>query len=238
MKDYIAEVRKQLLESADEKTRLNSARFFKESIDFYGVKVPEVNRISREVFMEMKHLKKDEVFDLCEELWKSGKLEESFVACSWTYALRDDFKPEDFTRFRRWIDFYVTNWASCDTLCNHTVGDFMMMYPDHLNELQEFTKSHNRWVRRAAAVSLIIPARKGLYLSTVFRIAENLLQDPDDLVQKGYGWMLKAASEAHRQEVFAFVMRYKELMPRTALRYAIEKMPDELRKTAMAKNKR
>jgi len=54
-------------------------------------------------------------------------------------------------------------------------------------------------------------------------------------VQKGYGWMLKAASEAHQQEVFNFVMRNKTRMPRTALRYAIEKMPPELRSQAMAR---
>ena len=57
----------------------------------------------------------------------------------------------------------------------------------------------------------------------------------DDLVQKGYGWMLKAASEAHCNEVFDFVMKNKDIMPRTALRYAIEKMPKELKAMAMAK---
>jgi len=59
--------------------------------------------------------------------------------------------------------------------------------------------------------------------------------DDDDLVQKGYGWMLKAASEAHQREVFEYVMKNKTEMPRTALRYAIEKMPEELRKAAMEK---
>jgi 3-methyladenine DNA glycosylase AlkD len=54
-------------------------------------------------------------------------------------------------------------------------------------------------------------------------------------VQKGYGWMLKAASQAHQQEVFNYVMRNKAIMPRTSLRYAIEKMPRELKEQAMAK---
>jgi len=59
--------------------------------------------------------------------------------------------------------------------------------------------------------------------------------DGDDLVQKGYGWMLKAASEAHQEEVYDYVMKNKAKMPRTALRYSIEKMPDALRKKAMEK---
>jgi 3-methyladenine DNA glycosylase AlkD len=55
------------------------------------------------------------------------------------------------------------------------------------------------------------------------------------MVQKGYGWMLKAASEAHQMEVFDFVMNNRKIMPRTSLRYAIEKMPPDLRLKAMEK---
>ena len=88
-------------------------------------------------------------------------------------------------------------------------------------------------MRRAAAVTLIIPARKGLFLNDIFEIAELLLADKDDLVQKGYGWMLKAASQAYQTEVLDFVIKYKTTMPRTALRYAIEKMPQEMKAQAM-----
>lgn len=66
-------------------------------------------------------------------------------------------------------------------------------------------------------------------------IADILLTDPDDLVQKGYGWMLKATSEAYQERVFRYVMEHKDIMPRMALRYAIEKMPTELKVRAMAK---
>jgi 3-methyladenine DNA glycosylase AlkD len=55
------------------------------------------------------------------------------------------------------------------------------------------------------------------------------------MVQKGYGWMLKAASETHQKEVFDFVMKNKSAMPRTSLRYAIEKMPAEMKAKAMKK---
>jgi 3-methyladenine DNA glycosylase AlkD len=87
----------------------------------------------------------------------------------------------------------------------------------------------------AAAVTLIIPARKELFLNDVFAIADILLLDSDDMVQKGYGWMLKAASESHQTEVFNYVLSKKAVMPRTALRYAIEKMPKELKAEAMKK---
>ena len=69
----------------------------------------------------------------------------------------------------------------------------------------------------------------------VFETANRLLKDKDDLVQKGYGWLLKEASNKYQQQVFDFVMERKNWMPRTALRYAIEKMPKPFREQAMAK---
>jgi 3-methyladenine DNA glycosylase AlkD len=82
-------------------------------------------------------------------------------------------------------------------------------------------------------VTLILPARRGDFLPEVFTIADILRLDKDDMVQKGYGWLLKEASRTHQDEVFEYVMKNKARMPRTALRYAIEKMPAELRRKAM-----
>ncbi|MBP8760657.1 MAG: DNA alkylation repair protein [Parabacteroides sp.] len=234
MKNSILEqVRLELKNSVDEKTLDTAQHFFKEQITAYGVKVPVVNKISSAFLSEIKSKSKQEVFDLCEELWRSGMLEESFIACSWSYAICKKFEPSDFEVFERWVQNYVDNWASCDTLCNHTVGEFIEMYPQFLSKLKEWATSENRWMRRAAAVTLIIPARKGLFLNDIFEIAELLLADKDDLVQKGYGWMLKAASQAYQTEVLDFVIKYKTTMPRTALRYAIEKMPQEMKAQAM-----
>ena len=69
----------------------------------------------------------------------------------------------------------------------------------------------------------------------IFEIAEILITDTDDMVRKGYGWMLKAASQAHQDKVFDFVMNHRTIMPRTSLRYAVEKMPADLKLRAMAK---
>jgi len=129
----------------------------------------------------------------------------------------------------------VNNWAVCDTLCNHTIGSFIEKYPEYIQDLKRWARADNRWLRRASSVTLILPARSGKYLKEIFEIAGILLLDGDDLVQKGYGWMLKEASKSHSAEVFDYVMKNKKVMPRTALRYAIEKMPVELKKQAMLK---
>lgn len=231
----IEKIREELYNSIDDKTLKTCQNFFKEKIDFYGVKIPVVNKISKVHFKKIESFTKDEIFNLCEVLWQSGKIEESFVACNWAYAQREKFEQEDFIIFEKWINDYVNNWASCDTLCNHTVGAFIELFPDNISWLIGLTHSENRWMRRASAVTLIIPARKGKFLNEIFKIADILLKDSDDLVQKGYGWMLKAASESHQDKVFEYILRNKAAMPRTSLRYAIEKMPEEMRKLAMEK---
>ena len=96
-------------------------------------------------------------------------------------------------------------------------------------------RSANRWMRRACAVSFIVPAKRGKFLKEVFRISDMLLLDRDDMVQKGYGWLLKEASRLHQKEVFLYVMKNKNKMPRTALRYAIELMPKAMKSRAMRK---
>lgn len=227
MSDIIESIRKQLKQDADRKTKENGQHFFKEKVRLYGVKTAVVSKIGKEYFKVIKNKKKADIFVLCEELWQSGYMEESFIACNWSYYVRKDYKPEDFKIFEKWVNNYVSNWASCDTLCNHTIGAFMEMYPEYLLDLKKWAKSKNRWMRRASAVSLIIPARKGKFLKDIFKIADILLLDREDLVQKGYGWMLKVASQAHQKEVFDYVVKNKMVMSRTALRYAIEKMPEE-----------
>lgn len=233
MTDIINRIQQELKQKSDERTRKSGQNFFKEEIKLYGVKTAVVSKIGKEYLKIIKDKKKTEIFDLCEELWQSGYLEESFIACNWSYFIRKDYKPEDFEVFEKWVNNYVSNWASCDTLCNHTIGAFVEMYPEYLSDLKKWAESQNRWMRRASAVSLIIPARHGKFLKDIIEIADILLQDQDDLVQKGYGWMLKAASSAHQEEIFDYIMKNKAIMPRTALRYAIEKMPEELRIRAM-----
>jgi 3-methyladenine DNA glycosylase AlkD len=228
-------IRKDLQQNSDPKTLLQSQHFFKEAITVYGVKSSIVHAISNTYIKEIKQLTKAQVFNLCDQLWESVYLEETFIACNFSFALHKNYEPADFAVFEKWINRNVTNWASCDTLCNHTVGAFIEMYPDYLYELKRLASSENRWMRRAAAVSLIVPARRGLFLSDILEIADILLTDHDDMVQKGYGWMLKVASQTHQKEVFDYVIFKKAFMPRTALRYAIEKMPAELKSLAMAR---
>lgn len=236
MDPVIARIRQELKERADPEIQKSSRRFFKEEILCYGIRTASVVAIARKYWKEIIDRTKPEIFALCEELYQSGYMEESFIVSHWAHALSGRYEKEDLAVFRRWIDTYISNWASCDGFCNHTMGDFIGQYPEYTDELKRWTQSGNRWMRRAAAVSLIVPAKQGKFLDESLEIADLLLVDSDDMVQKGYGWLLKEASRKHTNEVYAYVMRNRRVMPRTALRYAIELMPREMRADAMMKD--
>ncbi len=236
MDPVIAAIRKELRENADPVIRESSKRFFKEEIKCYGIKTATVIDLAKKYWKEVKSRDKEEIFLLCEELYRSGCMEESFIVSNWARALSDRFEPGDLPVFERWIETWITNWASCDGFCNHAMGNFFKMYPDRIADLKRWAVSPNRWMRRAACVSLIVPAKHGEFLSEVFEIADIVLADQDDMVQKGYGWLLKEASRKHTAEVFGYVIRNRRVMPRTALRYAIELMPKDLKAEAMKKD--
>ena len=236
MDPVISKIRQELKSQADSRIRDSSQRYFKEEIMCYGIKTAAVTAIAKKYWKEVKGRPKQEIFSLCVELYQSGYMEESFIVSNWAFALSDRYEQEDFLVFRHWIETYITNWAACDSFCNHALGDFIEKFPEYIIELKRWTQSDIRWMRRAAAVTLIVPAKHGKYIDDVFEIADLLLTDNDDMVRKGYGWLLKEASRKHPKEVFDYVMRNRKSMPRTALRYAIELMPKEQKAEAMVKN--
>jgi 3-methyladenine DNA glycosylase AlkD len=233
MTEILARLRADLRANADEKSIANYQRYFKETVKFYGLSMSAANKIAVKYWKEVKALSKPEIFALCEDLFKSDYSEEAAVASDWAPRLTNQFAPADLALFKRWIDSYLNDWAKVDGFCNHTVGNFVQKYPASITEIVSWTASSNRWLKRASAVSLIIPAKKGLFINEIFTISDRLLTDNDDMVQKGYGWMLKEAYKPHQDEVYQYVLKHRKDMPRTALRYAIEKMPPEMKKEAM-----
>lgn len=231
----VQEIRRELQKNANEQYRQSIQRFFKEEIKLFGVKTSLTRKISQKYFSSIKNKSKQEIFSLCENLLESGFGEERGIAIDWAFRLRQKFEKRDFSLFESWLKKYVTNWGACDSLCCTALGYFIYQFPEYFPKVKKWAVSKNRWLRRASAVVLIYSINKKKSIEPVFEIADILLLDKDDMVQKGYGWMLKEASNHEPNKVFEYVMRHKKEMPRTALRYAIEKLSPDLRKQAMAK---
>lgn len=220
----VQQIRQELEEAAQLEENLKADGWLATSV---------VRRISSKCFRQVKGWDKSQVFDLCEILLESRNWPERAIAFDWAFRCRKQYEAADFETFERWLNTYVDGWGSCDNFCTHAFGSLILRYPALIPSVMKWTGSANRWLRRAAAVVMIYSARRGEHLDAAFQIADRLLIDGDDMVQKGYGWMLKEVGKRDPMRVFDYVMAHKDAMPRTALRYAIEKLDPELRKKAM-----
>jgi 3-methyladenine DNA glycosylase AlkD len=226
-------IRKSLRRNINNRYKESIQRFFKEKVKNYGVKSAAVKKIAREYFVDIKNLDKEEIFRICSELLKSGYSEEKSIAFDWLFQLKKQYQKQDFKIFEQWLNKYVSDWGDCDNFCTGAFGEFILQFPRFFNKIRIWAKSKNRWMRRASAVILIYSTRRGKFIEESLKIADILLIDEDDLVQKGYGWMLKELSNLYPNLVFRYIMKNKYSMPRTALRYAVEKLPEKLRKKAI-----
>jgi 3-methyladenine DNA glycosylase AlkD len=154
MDPIIEQIRQELEALADPEIQKSSKRFFKEEIRCYGLKTATVSAMAKSYWKKVKNRPKPEIFALCEELYRSGYVEESFIVSQWAHALSGRYEREDLAVFERWIVTYITNWASCDGLCNHTMGDFIEQYPEYADELKRWTQSKNRWHQPFLSLSL------------------------------------------------------------------------------------
>ncbi|MBU2634037.1 MAG: DNA alkylation repair protein [Nanoarchaeota archaeon] len=227
MNNIINSIKKELQKNIDLKYKEGATNYFKETIKPYGVRTPIVRKIAR----NYRRLDFKETIKLCEELLKSKYFEFGVVAFTLIGFHKKKFTKETFKIFESWVKKYVDNWAWCDFLCTDLIGYVIEKHPELINVLEIWTSSKNRWVRRAAAVSLIKPAKRGLFLKDVFKISNLMLQDRDDMVQKGVGWLLKETTNSkNRNKVVGFIEKNKFKMPRTMLRYSIEKLDEKTRK--------
>ncbi|MBU7029806.1 MAG: DNA alkylation repair protein [Theionarchaea archaeon] len=233
---FIQEIKEKLIKNTDHKFQERVKKFSKCQIITYGLRTPVTRKISANYFSKIKKRSKQDIFDLCELLLKSGYSEERTIAFDWAFRVKRQYTLSDFERFESWLRTFVTGWGSCDDFCTHALGAFIFQFPEVIPEVKKWAESDNRWLKRASAVVFIYSIRRDTYIEHGFEIADILLLDHDDMVQKGYGWMLKEISNLYPQKVFEYVMQKKDVMPRTSLRYAIEKLSPELKKKAMAKN--
>lgn len=194
-----------------------------------------VRKVARDEYRQVSQYSKNEIFAICEKLLESGDWRERAIAFQWAFRIRRQYAMNDFALFERWLDQYVDGWGSCDDFCTHAFGHLIYQFPEHIPGVIGWTPSDDCWFRRGAAVVMIYGIRRQQGIDASFKIADQLLMDEDDLVQKGYGWMLKEISKSEPIQVFDFVMARKAVMPRTSLRYAIEKLSPELRRQAMEK---
>lgn len=203
-------------------------RFFKpapgEEVRFRGIRAPELKEVARAIYPEVKNWAPEDRDLLCEKLWQMGDFEGGAIVCYVYRRFERTCGKREFVLFTRWLDQYVNNWGHTDGLSLWLLGACIKNEPELIRKLLPWTKAKKRWKRRAAAVSMVYSAKRGEHTEAIFEIAKPLLPDPDDMVQKGVGWLLKETYPKKPAEVMKFLLPLRSTTTRLALRYAAEKM--------------
>jgi len=224
------EIRKEILKQKNPLQAINLQRFFKtgkgeygEGDIFYGIKVPE-QRIIAKQFSDLS-------LDDLKILITSKVHEERLIA---VFILVEQFKKGDDKKQKIIYDFYlknrkgINNWDLVDLSAPKIVGAYLIDKEKDL--LYKFAHSKDLWKKRISIISTQAFIREHFFEDTL-DISEILLNDKHDLIHKAVGWMLREIGNLDLEIEEEFLKKYYKTMPRTMLRYAIEKFPEKKRKS-------
>ncbi|HYO76827.1 MAG TPA: DNA alkylation repair protein [Thermoanaerobaculia bacterium] len=227
----LTSIRKQLRAQANPEIAAGSLRFFKTAPGqyghgdkFLGLRVPALRAMVR----DCDALSLGELETLLDSEWHEERLL-ALLSMSRRYTKREEERDALYALYLSKTD-RINNWDLVDSSAEHVVGA-------HLRDrsrapLTRLAKSKVLWERRIAILATFHYIKRGEYGETL-RIAKILLHDPHDLMHKAVGWMLREVGKRDHAAEEAFLREHAHEMPRTMLRYAIERFPEELRREFM-----
>ena len=201
--------------------------FFKEPVRAFGLSTSRVRAIASDLHREVKgSWTVGDAVELCDLLLARPELEARGVAVLVLERFRNDYPESLFNKAHGWLAANcMDNWASVDVFCPDVVGALLEMYPRLVRRIEAWAASPNRWVRRASIVSFIKLARRKEYRDAIYGMARRHFSSDDDLIQKATGWLLREVGKQDMAVLEAFLVRHGPRIPRTTLRYAIERFP-------------
>lgn len=227
----------------DENQSAHLAKFFKtgkgeygEGDKFLGIKVPETRAIVKK-FKDDVTVK--DINDLISSDWHEIRLA-GFLLLVELY--KKSIKSQNYIQAKNLLNFYLSNlalgnnWDLVDLVVGGILGDWILRFPEDETIIRELSEKDGfLWHQRSAIVGTLPMIKADIYDLT-FDIAIKYLNHKHDLIHKATGWMLREIGKRKgKARLISFLEQYKDKMPRTMLRYSIEKFTDEERKHFMAK---
>lgn len=218
-----------LVARSDEEKKIVLPRFFKTGKDqygegdkFLGVTVPNIRKVAKEF--------KDVGFDIIEKLIHSPWHE--MRMCALLILVNNSKKEVTKDAFEFYLSQtkHINNWDLVDLSAPQIVGKYLLNKNHDI--LYKLAKSNLLWDNRIAIVSTLTFIRNN-DLDDTFKLSLKMMQHKHDLMHKSIGWMLREAGKRDTKRLYDFVNEYKTIMPRTMLRYSIEKFDKETRKELM-----
>jgi 3-methyladenine DNA glycosylase AlkD len=220
----------------------DSSRYFRGPITFgfYNVGTRAMRELVRSIYARHKdEWSIQDAMAFANILIEDRHLEAKSVGIELVARYRREFTPGLLAAWKRWLSAnHSANWATTDSICASLIGPLVLQHAELGARLRVWARDRNMWVRRASIVGLIPRARRGESLDLVYEIARRLHRDKEDLIQKAVGWTLREAGKTNMPRLERYLRANGAGIPRTTLRYAIERFPPATRATLLKETRR
>jgi 3-methyladenine DNA glycosylase AlkD len=227
------QVKRRLAELGRPAGTFDAQRYFRDTgtLGFHNIGTGRVRQMARELVREQGNAwSVREALQLAHILVQDRFLETKGFGIEVLARYRRDFTPALLPVWKQWLAAgYASNWATTDAICGLLIGPLVLAHPQLAPKLAGWVTHRSVWVRRAAAVGLIPLLRRGQALPLGYQVARQLHGDDADLIQKAAGWMLREAGKADPVRLERYLRQNGPRIPRTTVRYAIERFPPALR---------
>jgi len=227
--------------AADPRVEARQRSFFKlwEKVSLYGVATPGVRAIERRLYhLVRKDWRYNDAIDFCDLLMRDRYIESKALGLTLLARYRREYPEALLRHVKRWLGGNLCdNWAIVDQLSTQILSVRIDEFPKAADTIEFWSRSPNLWLRRASAVSFVKPAGKGRYLDHAYRIVTALQHDSHDLIHKACGWLLREAGKSDAARLERYLLAYGSAVPRTTVRYAIERFPPSERQLILQKTR-
>jgi 3-methyladenine DNA glycosylase AlkD len=220
----------------------DASRYFRGPMNFgfYNVGTAAMRTLARAIYTaHQADWSIAEAMTFADALVEDTHLEAKSVGIEVVACYKREFTPGLLTAWKRWLaDNHSANWATTDAICGSLIGPLLLQRPELGARMRAWARDRNLWVRRASIVGLIPRARRGQSLDLVYEIARRLHGDEEDLIQKAVGWTLREAGKTDMARLERYLRTNGAAIPRTTVRYAIERFPEKKRRALLAATRR
>ncbi len=208
--------------------------FFKQDdeITLLGVKTPQVRALARELCQQVAPAwRVADAVAFSDLMVRNRHHESKGLGLLVLGRYRSAYTKPLLERARKWVvGRHLCNWAAIDTLAPEVLTPLVVRYPELVERVLRWSRARNAWLRRAAVVTFVPLARRGERLDEAYALVRGLFADPEDLMHKACGWLLREAGKTDMPRLERFLLRHGPAIPRTTVRYAIERFPEWRRK--------
>jgi len=225
-----AQIRRALKDGGSAEHAAGVQWFFKDEIKSHGWYTADLRRAA---VRSRREIRKDYglnfLIEVADRLFSGSVLDEKTAAVFLLEKLDGEFGDAEFKLFESWLD-RIGSWADHDGLVHYLIAPMIASKPARAKAVFRWAKSPNRWHRRAACVALIRGTREKMFFPEIKKLSNSLLNDEDDMVQKGLGWLLRETAKFDAKRTIPFLMKIRAHAPRLVLRTACETLPARARK--------